>query len=172
MTTVIRRKRTSRSAIGPYRRHELLTGRIEYPVQGYTGYGDGVGTDLTAFISDTMRRDWQNHREALLAFWRSGKSDAEVFPDDAPVVVHGWQCRHAPVGGEASGLPQQISSISAVARSPTNSRPSKDPNRNGAQRNDAMGHERTLHASMCVIMAAACRARSLPPSDRLCRSPR
>ncbi len=60
----------------------MLTGRIVYPVQGYSGYGDGIGTDLTAFISDTMRRDWQNHREALLAFWRSGKSDAEVFPDD------------------------------------------------------------------------------------------
>jgi hypothetical protein len=82
MTTVIRRKRASRMSLGPYRRFELLTGRIEYPVQGYTGYGDGVGTGLTAFISDTMRRDWQNHREELMAFWKSGKSDAEVFPND------------------------------------------------------------------------------------------
>ena len=34
MTTVIRRRRASRMQIGPYRRHELLTGRIVYPVQG------------------------------------------------------------------------------------------------------------------------------------------
>lgn len=33
LTTVIRRKRASRMQIGPYRRHELLTGRIVYPVQ-------------------------------------------------------------------------------------------------------------------------------------------
>ncbi len=44
--------------IGPYRRHQMLTGRIVYPVQGYSGYGDGIGTDLTAFISDEMRHDW------------------------------------------------------------------------------------------------------------------
>ena len=52
MSTIIRRKRTSRLSIGPYKRHELLTGWISYPVQGYSGYGDGVGTDVTAFISD------------------------------------------------------------------------------------------------------------------------
>jgi hypothetical protein len=33
----------------PIRRH-----RIQYPVQGYSGYGDSVGTD---FISDEMRAD-------------------------------------------------------------------------------------------------------------------
>ncbi len=97
MSTVIRRKRTSRLEIGPYRRHELLTGKINYPVLGYTGYGDGVGTDLTAFISDAMRRDWQNHREALMTFWTSGKSDAEVFPDDTLP----WLC----LGGRADRLP-------------------------------------------------------------------
>jgi hypothetical protein len=36
-----------------------LRGRIQYPVQGYTGYGDGVGSDLTVFISDQMRADWK-----------------------------------------------------------------------------------------------------------------
>jgi len=51
MTTVVRHRRQPRQ-LGPYRRHELLTGEICYPMQGYTGYGDGVGTDLTAFISD------------------------------------------------------------------------------------------------------------------------
>jgi hypothetical protein len=84
MTTVTRRRRTSRLSIGPYRRHELLTGRIQYPVQGYTGYGDGVGTDLTAFISDGMRADWAANRAELMAFWRSGKTEADVFSDALP----------------------------------------------------------------------------------------
>ena len=99
MSTVIRRKRASRLSIGPYRRHELLTGRIQYPVQGYTGYGDGVGTDLTAFISDRMRADWEANRAELMAFWRSGKAD--VFPDALPWLYGGgsadalpWAARH------------------------------------------------------------------------------
>jgi hypothetical protein len=94
MTTVVRRKRASRSSIGPYRRHELLTGRIQYPVQGYTGYG--VGTDLTAFISDGMRADWAANREELLAFWKSGKTEADGFPDALPWLY---------VGGSADTLP-------------------------------------------------------------------
>lgn len=100
MTTVIRRKRTSRLSIGPYRRHELLTGRIQYPAQGYTGYGDGVGTDLTAFISDQMRADWEANR-AVMAFWRSGNVEADVFPDTLPWLYEGgsaaappWAARH------------------------------------------------------------------------------
>jgi hypothetical protein len=40
--TIVRRKHAVRT-LGPYRRHELLTGRIKYPAQGYTGYGDGCG---------------------------------------------------------------------------------------------------------------------------------
>jgi hypothetical protein len=76
--------------IGPYRRHELLTGRIVYPVQGYTGDGDGVGTDLTAFISDGMRADWASNRAELMAFWQSGKTTADVFPDSLPwLFMHG-----------------------------------------------------------------------------------
>ena len=66
MSTVTRRKRISRFEIGAYRRHELLTGEIKYPVQGYTGYGDGVATELTKFISDEMRNDWERNREALM----------------------------------------------------------------------------------------------------------
>ena len=73
MTTVVRRKRASRLSIGPYRRNELLTGRIQYPVQGYSGYGDGAGTDLTALISDEMRSDREANRKALTEFWLSGK---------------------------------------------------------------------------------------------------
>ena len=101
MTTVIRRKRASRSSIGPYRRHELLTGRIAYPVQGYTGYGDGIGTDLTAFITHEMRADWKANREELVAFWQSGKTEADVFPDALPWLYVGasadtlpWAARH------------------------------------------------------------------------------
>jgi|SRR5258705_11994908 hypothetical protein len=99
MSTVIRRKRTSRLSIGPYRRHELLTGRIQYPVQGYTGYGNGVGTDLMAFISDGMRTDWAANRDELMEFWRSGESDN--FADSLPwLFVRGgdgslpWAARH------------------------------------------------------------------------------
>ena len=99
MTTVIRRKRASRLSIGPYRRHELLTGRTVYPVQGYTGYGDGFGTDLTAFINDGMRADWKANRDELIEFWRSGAPDN--FPDSLPwLFVRGsadtspWAARH------------------------------------------------------------------------------
>ena len=82
MSTIVRRRRGSRLQLGPYKRHGLLTGRIDYPVQGYTGYGDGIGTNLTAFISDQMRADWEANRAELLEFWWSGKSDVEVFPHD------------------------------------------------------------------------------------------
>ena len=71
MTTVVRRKRASRTSIGPYKRHELLTGRIVYPVLAYTGYGDGIGTDLTAFITDHMRADWEANRNRLSPCCRS-----------------------------------------------------------------------------------------------------
>src|ERR1700745_3303810 len=56
-----------------YQASELLTGKISYPVLGYDGYGDGVGKDLTAFITDLMRVDWAEHRDALLRFWVSGE---------------------------------------------------------------------------------------------------
>jgi hypothetical protein len=92
MTTITRRKRSSRLNIGPYRRHELLTGRIVYPVQGYTGYGDGIGTDLTAFIRDQMRADWAANREELIAFWESGQSPT-IFPDCLP-----WLYTHTIAG--------------------------------------------------------------------------
>ena len=98
MNTIIRRKRTSRLSISPYRRHELLTGHIVYPVRGYSGYGDGVGTDLTKFISDEMRNDWRNNRDELMAFWKSGAYTT------ATMAVRPRQRRHAAVGGKASGI--------------------------------------------------------------------
>lgn len=87
MPTIVRRKRTSRSELGPYRRHELLFGKIMYPVQGYTGYGDGVGKDLSAFINDDMRADWESNRDELLAFWSSGKYTT-VFDDALPWLFY------------------------------------------------------------------------------------
>jgi hypothetical protein len=83
MSTILRRKRTSRLSIGPYRRHKLLVGRIEYPISGYDGYGDGVGTDLKAFIGAEMRADWAANRAALISFWESGQSPT-IFPDCLP----------------------------------------------------------------------------------------
>jgi hypothetical protein len=80
----------------------LLTGEICYPQLGYTGYGDGKGTDLTAFISDQMREDWEANRDELIAFWKSGKyTSGETFPDCKPwLFVRGsrntlpWAAKH------------------------------------------------------------------------------
>ena len=102
MSTIRRRRRSSRMNLGPYRRHELLGGVANYPVQGYDGYGDGHGTDMRKFISDEMRRDWTANRTALLESWKSGKSDAEAFPNDTlpwlcTYIAAGslpWACRH------------------------------------------------------------------------------
>src|SRR5262245_48570627 len=35
--------------LGPYKRHELLTGKIFNPMRGYTGYGDGKSTNVADF---------------------------------------------------------------------------------------------------------------------------
>ena len=82
MSTILRRRRGSRLQLSAYRRHELMGGWATYPVQGYDGYGDGRERDMRKFISDEMRRDWQANRAALLEYWHSGKSEAEVFPHD------------------------------------------------------------------------------------------
>ena len=74
-------RRTSavrRRGLTAYKLVELLTGKIRYPIRYYDGYGDGPkggGNDDLAenYISDVMRQDWEANREALLAFWRSGK---------------------------------------------------------------------------------------------------
>ncbi len=97
MSTIVRRKRTSRSAIGPYKCHELLTGEIKYAAPGYyTGYGDGVGKDLSAFVDDEMRQDWEANREELLAFWRSGKYSIGAFPDSVPHLFYRGSRRTLP----------------------------------------------------------------------------
>jgi hypothetical protein len=74
-------RRTStvrRRGLTAYKVVELLTGEIRYPLRRYDGYGDalldqGHDTLTENYVSDAM--DWQAHREALLAFWRSGKTD-------------------------------------------------------------------------------------------------
>ena len=60
-------------ALGPYKRHELLTGKIFYPDCGYSGYGDGKSINVGDYISDEMRADWQEQRDELIAFWKSGE---------------------------------------------------------------------------------------------------
>jgi hypothetical protein len=96
MSTIIRRRRSSRLSIGPYRRFELLTGTIRYPVRDYDGYGDGHGTDLKAFISAEMKADWAANRDALLKFWQSGESASHYFLDELP-----WLSPH----GSPNSLP-------------------------------------------------------------------
>ena len=43
-----------------------------------------------------MRNDWENNREALMAFWRSGKTETDVFLDALPWLY---------VDGSADTLP-------------------------------------------------------------------
>ena len=75
---VARHSAIRRRGLTAYKAYELLTGEIRYPVQGYDGYGapllDQSHASLTAnYISDQMREDWEANRDALMAFWRSGK---------------------------------------------------------------------------------------------------
>ena len=85
MATIVRQKRGPRQ-LGPYRRHELLTGEICRPEFGYSGYaGDGKSNDVADYISDEMRRDWAEHREELIKFWKSGEyTTPDIFPDAKP----------------------------------------------------------------------------------------
>ena len=67
-----------RRGLTAYKVVELLTGEIMYPIRHYDGYGDGLrnpgGDDVADnHITDAMRQDWEANREALLAFWRSGR---------------------------------------------------------------------------------------------------
>jgi hypothetical protein len=97
MSTIIRRKRSSRS-IGPYKRHELLFGEIVYSAPTYyTGYGNGKSENLHDFISDEMRADWEANRDELMKFWKSGEYTApDTFPDSLPFL---FEC------GDPKGLP-------------------------------------------------------------------
>jgi hypothetical protein len=102
MTTVVRHRRQPRQ-LGPYRRHELLTGETVRPEFGYSGYAsDGKSNKAVDYISDEMRADWAEHREELIKFWKSGEYTApDIFPDAKPwLFVRGdadslpWACEH------------------------------------------------------------------------------
>jgi hypothetical protein len=96
-TNVIRRKRTSRKSLGPYKCCELLTGEVAYASPGYyTGYGDGVGKDLAAFINDEMRQDWEANRDELMEFWHSGKYSIDFFSDSVPHLFYRGSRRTLP----------------------------------------------------------------------------
>ena len=81
------RERQGVEFLSAYQAHELLTGKIFYPVLGYDGYGDGTGKDLCVFISDVMRTDWTTHCAALLAFWISGRWSSEL-PNTLPWIFY------------------------------------------------------------------------------------
>jgi hypothetical protein len=74
--------------LGPYKRHELLTGEVASAAPGYyQGYAKS-GFDqqnLEDFISEDMRADWLANRAELLAFWKSGEyTSLDAFPDHTP----------------------------------------------------------------------------------------
>jgi hypothetical protein len=100
MSTIMRRRRESRT-LNPWKRHELLTGEVKL-APSYDGYTDGHSTDLEAFISDDMRRDWADNRAELMVFWRSGQyTTPNVFPNSLPwLFARGrpdrlpWACEH------------------------------------------------------------------------------
>jgi hypothetical protein len=64
--------------LSAYQCSELLTGKIDYPMMRYDGYGDGHAKDLRAFISPLMHADWAAHREELLRFWISGETSYKL----------------------------------------------------------------------------------------------
>ncbi|CUU13835.1 hypothetical protein CDS [Bradyrhizobium sp.] len=46
-----------------------------------------------------MHADWAANRAELMAFWRSGKAEADVFPDALPWLIGSagtlpWAVRH------------------------------------------------------------------------------
>jgi hypothetical protein len=101
-TTITRHRRTSRRQLSAYKRHELVTGKIFYPMLGYDGYGDGLGRDLSSFISEDMIADWGANREMLLQWWPSGESEGHFPPPLTPpwLNAHGtpdalpWACQY------------------------------------------------------------------------------
>jgi len=69
-------KRSSRHGLTAYRVFELLTGEMQYPVSGYSGYGQpspsAQSNRAESYISDAMERDWEIYGPALTRFWQSG----------------------------------------------------------------------------------------------------
>jgi hypothetical protein len=103
---VARHSAVRRRGLTAYKVYELLTGEIRYPVQGYSGYGNALldqsHASLTAnYISDQMREDWEANREALMAFWRSGKLAYDFSEFGLNVMMKPWRG----VSGDRRTLP-------------------------------------------------------------------
>src|SRR5262245_17557633 len=80
---VARHTAIRRRGLTAYKVHELLMGVIRYPSLGYDGYGnpllDQHADSLNEnYISDAMREDWEENRDALMAFWRSGDDAVDL----------------------------------------------------------------------------------------------
>jgi hypothetical protein len=89
---------------------QATTGQwLVYPVLGYTGYGDGIGTDLTAFITHEMCADWEANRAELMAFRRSGKTEVDVFPVALPWLYVGG--RPSRIKTTGTDFPAGISAV-------------------------------------------------------------
>jgi hypothetical protein len=92
---VKRHSAVRRRGLSAYKIHELLTGEIRYPLIGYTGYGDqqadqGQDTTCERYITDAMRSDWEANRDALMAFWRSGKYSNDFAEFGINVRMKPW----------------------------------------------------------------------------------
>ena len=85
--------------LSAYQYHELLTGKVDYPMMRYDGYGDGHGKDLRAFIGPAMRMDWAAHRDALLAFWISGEASYKLPNRKGWLLYYGAPARARGRGG-------------------------------------------------------------------------
>jgi hypothetical protein len=61
VSTIVRRKRTSRCELSQYRRHELLTGDLVYPLlQYYTGQGrDQIVRRKALAVAEAKVRYWR-----------------------------------------------------------------------------------------------------------------
>ena len=115
MSTVIRRRRSSRLQLGPYKRHELLTGEVKIVVQGYSGYANGRDTDLSKFISDEMRRDWANNRERTARILEIGQLVGR-FPGLLAMAVWVREGGLSALGSEAFGLKGRTSQRGQAVR--------------------------------------------------------
>ena len=95
--------------IGPYKRHELLTGKIYYPALGYSGYGDGKSTHITDFVTNEMRLDWLANRDRLLASGSPASRSRGTFPTLSPGSLIAAIPTRCPGRSKCSATEQRLS---------------------------------------------------------------